>query len=96
MICLLLYFFICLLILPKKYKYHELKIDQDKTQQTTPFSCRLFFLPPSRTLQTSSKVHSTQIKTVSDKNENLHRVVNVLINKHSFESFTCLDLILER
>ena len=28
--------------------------------------------------------------------ENLHRVVCVIINKHSFESFLCLDLILER
>ena len=27
--------------------------------------------------------------------ENLHRVVYVLINKRSFESFRCLDLILE-
>ena len=28
--------------------------------------------------------------------ENLHRVVYVVINKRSFESFVCLDLILER
>ena len=27
---------------------------------------------------------------------NLHRVVYVIINKRSFESFMCLDLILER
>ena len=27
--------------------------------------------------------------------ENLHRVVYVIINKRSFESFMCLDLILE-
>ena len=28
--------------------------------------------------------------------ENLHRVVYVIINKRSFESFMCLDLVLER
>ena len=28
--------------------------------------------------------------------ENLHRLVYVIINKRSFESFMCLDLILER
>ena len=28
--------------------------------------------------------------------ENVRRVVYVIINKRSFESFTCLDLILER
>ena len=31
-----------------------------------------------------------------DFSENLHPVVYAIINKHSFESFVCLDLILER
>ena len=33
---------------------------------------------------------------VGDFPENLHRVVYVTINKRSFESFMCLDLILQR
>ena len=33
---------------------------------------------------------------VGDFPENLHRVVYVTINKRSFVSFMCLDLILQR